>query len=59
MKEARRRGEAIDGLNDWNIRWVGPDGYQQLVARQLQAFMKQQAERVAKAAKTRQGKVAT
>lgn len=59
MKEARRRGEAIDGLNDWNIRWVGPDGYQQLVARQLQAFMKQQAERVAKAATTRQGKVAT
>jgi hypothetical protein len=59
MKEARRRGEAIDGLNDWNIRWVGPDGYQQLVARQLQAFMKQQAERVAKAEKTRQGKVAT
>ena len=44
MKEARRRGEVIEGLNRWNIRWVGPDGYQQLVARQLQAFKKRQAE---------------
>jgi hypothetical protein len=44
MKEARRRGEAIEGLNRWNIRWVGPDGYQQLVARQLQDFKKRQAE---------------
>ena len=31
-------------LSRWNIRWVGPDGYQQLVARQLQAFKKRQAE---------------
>jgi epoxyqueuosine reductase QueG len=44
MKETRRRGEAIEGLNRWNIRWVGPDGYQQLVARQLQDFKKRQAE---------------
>jgi len=44
MKEARRRGEVIEGLSRWNIRWVGPDGYQQLVARQLQAFKKRQAE---------------
>jgi epoxyqueuosine reductase QueG len=44
MKAARQRGEAIEGLNPWNIRWVGPDGYQQLVARQLQAFKKRQAE---------------
>ena len=44
MKEARQRGEAIDGLDSWNIRWVGPDGYQQLVARQFQAFKRRQAE---------------
>ena len=28
----------IAGLNDWNIRWVGPDGYKGMVARQLQEF---------------------
>jgi ferredoxin len=44
MKDARSNGEPIDGLNPWNIRWVGPDGYQQLVARQLQAFKKRQSE---------------
>jgi epoxyqueuosine reductase QueG len=49
MKEARRQGAAIDGLNDWNIRWVGPEGYQQLVARQLQAFKRRQAGRAAAA----------
>jgi epoxyqueuosine reductase QueG len=45
MKAARQRGDAIDGLNAWNIRWVGPDGYKGIVARQLQAFKKLQAER--------------
>ena len=44
-KEARREGAEISGLNDWNIRWVGPDGYQGIVARQLQAFKRRQAER--------------
>ena len=24
---ARKRGEQIPGLSDWNVRWVGPDGY--------------------------------
>lgn len=24
---ARKRGEEIPGLSDWNVRWVGPDGY--------------------------------
>jgi ferredoxin len=43
MKQARERGDQIDGLSNWNIRWVGPDGYRQLVARQLQAFKKRQA----------------
>ena len=45
FKEARKNGDDIDGLNDWNIRWVGPDGYQGIVARQLQNFKKVQTER--------------
>ncbi|MFI5022102.1 MAG: hypothetical protein ACHQRJ_10685 [Alphaproteobacteria bacterium] len=49
MKEARQAGAAIDGLDAWNIRWVGPEGYKQLVARQVQAFKKRQAERAASA----------
>jgi ferredoxin len=48
-QEARKRGDAIAGLNDWNVRWVGPDGYQGIVARQLQDFKKRQAERAAAA----------
>src|SRR5947199_2327335 len=38
MQAARRRGEPGDGLNDWNIRWVGAEGYKGIVARQLQQF---------------------
>src|SRR5271169_4854929 len=34
-QEARRRGDPIAGLNDWNMRWVGPDGYMGIVARQM------------------------
>ena len=45
FKEARKNGDEIDGLNDWNIRWVGPEGYQGIVARQLQDFKKAQKER--------------
>jgi ferredoxin len=26
-KEARKVGDEVPGLSDWNIRWVGPDGY--------------------------------
>jgi len=44
-KEARRSGAPVSGLDEWNIRWVGPDGYQGIVARQLQAFKQAQAER--------------
>ena len=36
--EARKQGRPGDGLNAWNVRWVGPDGYRGLVARQMQAF---------------------
>ena len=45
FKEARKNEDAIDGLNDWNVRWVGPEGYQGIVARQLQAFKKEQREK--------------
>ena len=44
FKEARRNGERIDGLSDWNIRWVGPEGYKGIVARQLQEFRRRQRE---------------
>ena len=47
FKNARKTGEEVAGLNDWNIRWVGPEGYKGIVARQLQDFKKQQREREA------------
>jgi epoxyqueuosine reductase QueG len=46
-KEARASGAAISGLDEWNIRWVGPEGYQGIVARQLQEFKRQQRVREA------------
>ncbi len=27
FKAARKNGDDVPGLNDWNVRWVGPDGY--------------------------------
>jgi epoxyqueuosine reductase QueG len=44
-KQARIDGEEIVGLNEWNRRWVGPEGYKGMVARQLQAFKKEQRAR--------------
>ena len=42
-QEARRLcGDAIAGLNPWNVRWVGPEGYKGIVARQMQEFKKVQ-----------------
>ena len=29
FKDARKSGAEIDGLNDWNLRWVGPEGYKE------------------------------
>lgn len=54
-KEARARhdrgeGDPLPGLNEWNARWVGPEGYRGIVAIQMQAFKKLQAERAAAAA---------
>ena len=39
--------EAPPGLSEWNRRWVGPEGYQGMVAKQLQAFKQAQRERAA------------
>ena len=49
FKAARKSGAAVPGLSAWNMRWVGPDGYQGIVARQLQEFKKRQAARAANA----------
>ena len=43
-RRIRREGGEAPGLDDWNIRWVGPDGYKGIVARELQAFKQRQAE---------------
>ncbi len=50
FKEARKNGDEVEGLSDWNVRWVGPEGYQGIVARQLQEFKRQQKERELEAA---------
>ena len=44
-RENRASGASIAGLNDWNKRWVGPEGYKGMVARQLQGFKKLQQQR--------------
>ena len=46
-KDARKRGDPVPGLDEWNVRWVGPDGYRGIVARQLKAFRAAQAARAA------------
>jgi epoxyqueuosine reductase QueG len=45
FKEARESGAPVSGLSEWNVRWVGPDGYKGIVARQLQEFKKRQKEK--------------
>ncbi len=47
FKEARAKGDLPPGRDAWNARWVGPEGYRGMVARQLQAFKKLQKEREA------------
>ena len=44
FKEARKQG-GVPGLSEWNVRWVGEEGYKGIVARQLQEFKKRQRER--------------
>ena len=45
FKLARQNNEDVAGLNAWNVRWVGPEGYKGIVARQLQEFKKRQRDR--------------
>lgn len=47
FKRARKEGTEIAGLTEWNRRWVGLEGYQGIVARQLQEFKKRQEMRAA------------
>jgi epoxyqueuosine reductase QueG len=45
FKQARKSGDDIPGLSAWNRRWVGENGYQGIVARQLQEFKRLQKEK--------------
>ena len=45
----------LPGLSDWNRRWVGEEGYQGMVAKQMQAFKKAQREREAQLAADKSG----
>jgi len=50
FKQARKEGNDLPGLSEWNIRWVGEKGYQGIVARQLQEFKRKQLEHLQAAA---------
>jgi len=44
FKAARKANEDVAGLDDWNIRWVGPGGYTGKAAKQVRkAFKNKQA----------------
>src|SRR3954470_7977862 len=43
-QQARKSGEPGAGLSEWNARWVGPEGYKGMVAKQLQEFKRKQKE---------------
>jgi hypothetical protein len=45
FKSDRKSGADLPGLSEWNVRWVGEEGYKGIVARQLQEFKKRQKER--------------
>lgn len=47
FKAARADGTPTSGLSDYNIRWVGKEGYKGMVARQMQDFKKAQNQRMA------------
>jgi len=50
FKRARKEGNDLPGLSEWNVRWVGEKGYQGIVARQLQEFKRKQREHLQAAA---------
>ena len=43
-KDDRKSGAPVAGLSDWNRRWVGPEGYKGMVAKQMQEFKRKQKE---------------
>jgi epoxyqueuosine reductase QueG len=43
-KDDRKSGAPVAGLSEWNRRWVGPEGYKGMVARQMQEFKRRQKE---------------
>ena len=43
-KNDRKSGVDLPGLSEWNVRWVGEEGYKGMVAKQLQEFKKRQRE---------------
>jgi epoxyqueuosine reductase QueG len=45
FKQARKEGNALPGLSEWNVRWVGEKGYQGIVAKQLQEFKRLQKQK--------------
>src|SRR6266436_3844916 len=45
-QQARKAGEPGAGLSEWNARWVGPEGYKGMVAKQLQEFKRKQKEQL-------------
>ena len=49
MRNARITGQAVAGLNDWNIRWVGPDGYSGTATRKHIEEFKRYQKTVARA----------
>ncbi len=50
MRDARLDGEDIAGLDDWNVRWVGPEGYSGKTAKAVrQAFRQEQRDKMAAA----------
>ncbi|MCE8005592.1 hypothetical protein [Aestuariivita sp.] len=53
FKAAREAGEPATGLSEYNIRWVGEDGYQGIVARQLREFRETQKARAQASEKDR------
>ncbi|MBO33600.1 MAG: hypothetical protein QGF71_08275 [Rhodospirillales bacterium] len=43
-QSARRAGDEVPGLSDWNIRWVGPDGYNGKAAKEQRKKFRAQKE---------------
>src|SRR4051812_9152351 len=43
-KDDRKSGAPVSGLSEWNRRWVGPEGYKGMVAKQMQEFKRKQKE---------------